>query len=430
MSDARDALNRRIDAERERLVRFFQDFVRIDTSNPPGDTRSGAALIRRVLEASGIEHRVIAPQEAMPNIVASFAGAAPGPHLILNGHIDVFPIGDSSRWSRDPLCGDIVEDCVFGRGSVDMKCGTTASLFAFAYLHAIRDQLKGRVTLTLVSDEETGGRWGSGYLVEHHPEVLGDCVLNGEPSSRYTVRFGEKGIFWLRFRVKTPGAHAAYPHLSASATKIAARLVLELEKLEALRPETPPWLARILARPEVRVAMERGLGRGAVETAGRLGVNIGVLQGGVKVNMLPGDCVVEADFRLPVGLSRARVLEEVRAIVRRFPEVSFDEPPETIDATASDPEHPMLRIIQDNAQASTGVRPVPVVTLGGTDCRFWRANGVPAFVYGCLPDRMGAPDERVPVGEFLDVVRVHTLSAYDFLMRGDARNPADRIPGR
>lgn len=416
MSDERDRLIRRIAAERERLVQFFRDFVRIDTSNPPGDTRAGAAFIRRFLEANGIEHRVIAPQDSMPNIVATFEGATPGPHLVLNGHIDVFPIGDPSRWSRDPLSGDLVEDCVFGRGSVDMKCGTTASVFAFAYLHAMRGRLKGRVTLTVVSDEETGGRWGSGYLVENHPEVLGDCVLNGEPSSRYTVRFGEKGVFWLRFRVKTPGAHAAYPHLSASATKIAARLVLELEKLEALKPETPPWLERILANDEVREAMERGLGRGAVDTAVRLGVNIGVLQGGVKVNMLPGDCVVEADFRLPVGLSRARVLEEVRAIVRRFPEVTFDEPPETIDATASDPAHPMLRIIQDNAQGFAGVRPVPVVTLGGTDCRFWRAKGVPAFVYGCLPDRMGAPDERVPVTEFLNVVRVHTLSAYDYLV--------------
>ncbi len=418
MSEARDALNGRIDVEREQLVQFFRDFVRIDTSNPPGDTRAGAAFIRRFLEANGIAHRVIAPQETMPNIVASFEGAAPGRHLVLNGHIDVFPIGDPGRWSRDPLCGDIVEDCVFGRGSVDMKCGTTASVFTFAYLHSIRDRLKGKVTLTVVSDEETGGRWGSGYLVENHPEVLGDCVLNGEPSSRHTVRFGEKGIFWLRFRVKTPGAHAAYPHLSASATKIAARLVLELEKLEALRPATPPAIARMLVRADVREAMERGLGRGAVETAGRLCVNIGVLQGGVKVNMLPGDCLIEADFRLPVGLSRARVLEEIRAIVHRFPEVTFEEPPDTIDATASDPDHPMLKIIQDNAERIAGVRPVPVVTLGGTDCRFWRAKGVPAFVYGCLPDRMGAPDERVPVAEFLDVVRVHTVSAYDYLMSG------------
>ena len=242
-------------------------------------------------------------------------------------------------------------------------------------------------------------------------------MLNGEPSSRFTVRFGEKGMFWLRFRVKTPGAHGAYPHLSPSATKIAARLVLDLEKLEALRPEMPVSIERTFARPEVRSAMERGLGRGAVETASRLTVNIGVLQGGVKVNMLPGDCVVEADLRLPVGLPRTRVLDQVRAVLRGYPEVELEEPSPTIDATASDPEHAMLKIIQDNAAAFAGVRPVPVVALGGTDCRFWRAKGVPAFVYGCLPDRMGAPDERVPVEEFLNVVRVHALSAYDYLMR-------------
>lgn len=420
MSGAREVLIRRIDAERDRLVGFFQEFVRIDTSNPPGDTRAGAALIRRLLDQSGIAHRVIAPQQAMPNLLASIEGAAPGRHLVLNGHIDVFPVGERSRWSRDPLCGDIVDECVFGRGSVDMKCGTTASLFAFAYLHAIRDSLRGRVTLTIVSDEETGGRWGSGYLVDQHPELLGDCVLNGEPSSRYTVRFGEKGMFWLRLRVKTPGAHGAYPHLSPSATKIAARLVLDLEKLEAMRPEMPESIARTLAQPEVREAMERGLGRGAVETAERLTVNIGVLHGGVKVNMLPGDCLIEADIRLPVGLSRSRVLDEVRSILRKYPEVELEEPPPTIDATASDPGHPMLGIIQDNAARFAGVRPVPVVTLGGTDCRFWRAKGVPAFVYGCLPERMGAPDERVPVAEFLDIVRVHTLSAYDYLMLPDA----------
>ena len=415
MTDPREALLTRIDADREALVRFLQDFVRIDTSNPPGDTRAGAAFIRRFLDENGIDYRVITPREEMPNLVASFEGGAPGPHLVLNGHIDVFPIGERARWSRDPLSGDIVDGCVFGRGSVDMKCGTTASLFAFAYLRAMREVLPGRVTLTVVSDEETGGRWGSGYLVEHHPEVLGDCVLNGEPSSRTTVRFGEKGMFWLRFRVKTPGGHGAYPHLSASATKIAARLVLDLDRLEALRPDMPPSIARTLARPEVREAIDHGVGRGGAEVAESLIVNIGVLQGGVKVNMLPGECLIEADIRLPVGLSQARVLDEVDTILRLYPQVELEPSPTATEATASNPEHPMLHIIQKNAELVAGTRPAPVIGLGGTDCRFWRAKGVPAFVYGCLPDRMGAPDERVPIEEFLDVVRVHTLSAYDFL---------------
>ena len=75
--------------------------------------------------------------------------------------------------------------------------------------------------LTLVSDEETGGRWGSGYLLEHMPdEVLGDCVLSGEPSSLQTVRYGEKAILGVDLHCEnTSGAHGAYPHLSKSATK-------------------------------------------------------------------------------------------------------------------------------------------------------------------------------------------------------------------
>ena len=64
-----------------------------------------------------------------------------------------------------------------------MKAGTAASIFTFAYLHRIRDKLKGKLTLTCVSDEETFGPWGARYLMENYPEIHGDCCLNGEPSS-------------------------------------------------------------------------------------------------------------------------------------------------------------------------------------------------------------------------------------------------------
>jgi succinyl-diaminopimelate desuccinylase len=77
MADPREALLTRIDADREALVRFLQDFVRIDTSNPPGDTRAGAAFIRRFLDENGIDYRVITPREEMPNLVASFEGGRP-----------------------------------------------------------------------------------------------------------------------------------------------------------------------------------------------------------------------------------------------------------------------------------------------------------------------------------------------------------------
>jgi len=419
MSDARQGLFRRIESDEDRLVGFFRDFTRIDTSNPPGDTRAGAKLIQEFLGAAGLPYEIVAPREMMPNIVADTRFPQPGRHLVLNGHIDVFPIGDESRWTRHPLSGDLAGGRVHGRGTVDMKCGTTASLFTYAYLSPLGEALRGRLTLALVSDEETGGRWGSDYLVRHRgADVLGDCVLNGEPSSLATVRFGEKAVMWMKFTVRTPGGHSAYPHVSPSANKIALALARDLESLEAIAPAVPEEVRRTLERAEACESIERGLGAGAAEVLQKVTVNIGVIRGGVKVNMLPSECELHVDARLPVGVDRDAVRGAVARIVARYPEASWVEGPnQAANATWSDPEHEMIGLIQGNVEALLGFRPPAIISLGATDCRFWRAAGVPAYVYGCSPAGMGAPDESVAVDEFLHVVKTHALSAFDYLIR-------------
>ena len=86
----------------------------------------------------------------MPNIVAAFDGGAPGRHLVLNGHIDVFAVEDESRWTHGAWSAALVDGKIYGRGVADMKAGTAASIFAYGYLHRVRDQLKSRLTLTAV----------------------------------------------------------------------------------------------------------------------------------------------------------------------------------------------------------------------------------------------------------------------------------------
>jgi succinyl-diaminopimelate desuccinylase len=419
VSDSHQKLLDWIESDKKRSIELLQEFTRIDTSNPPGDTRAGADFLCQFLDQERLGYSIVAPQETMPNIISGFDCGTPGRHLILNGHIDVFPAGDTRLWSRDPWCGDVVDGRVFGRGTVDMKCGTAASLLTYAYLHRLRHELKGRLTLTVVSDEETGGQWGARYLLENCADrVMGDCVLNAEPSSPRTIRFGEKSILWLTFRVKTPGGHGAYPHLSASATKIAARLIGDLEQLESILSQAPEEVDRALNLPEISAAIDRGLGPGAADVARRLTVNIGTIHGGVKANMLPGDCVIEADIRLPIGLDWESVLAEVNDILKNYPEVSLDAPPNhTMNATWCDPEHEMVRIMQDNVQSLLGFRPPAIVSLGGTDCRFWRSKGVPAYVYGPSPEGMGKPDESVNIDEYLHIVKTHVLSAFDYLSR-------------
>ena len=161
-----------------------------------------AAFIISNLERHGLASRIISPHPEMPNIVASFDCGSPGRHLVLNGHIDVFPVADDGLgWTKDPWGGELIDGKIYGRGVADMKCGTTASIFTYIYLSRIKDRLKGKLTLTAVSDEETFGPYGARYLMEHHPEVHGDALLNGEPSGPLSVRFGEKGPLWIEFSV-------------------------------------------------------------------------------------------------------------------------------------------------------------------------------------------------------------------------------------
>jgi succinyl-diaminopimelate desuccinylase len=412
MADPKKMLIGWIDEDRDELIDFFSRFIQAKSPNPPGDTRAAATFVNAFLDRNGLPYRVIAPQEEMPNIVASFECGAPGRHLVLNGHMDVFPAGEGAGWTHDPWSGAIADGRIYGRGACDMKCGTTASIFTFAYLHRLREQLKGRLTLTCVSDEETFGPWGARFLLEHHPEVHGDCCLNGEPSSPYTIRFGEKGPLWLAFSVQTHGAHGAYTHATPSATKIAANLIRDLETLAEMHVPVPENVATALRRNTELI--DKAMGPGAADILGKVTVNIGVIRGGLKVNMVPGTCVIEADIRLPIGLEKEAVMAAVNNIVARYPEVSCAEinynPP-----SSCDPDNVMVGYIQKNVKALKGYEPQPIASLGGTDARLWRYRNVPAYVYGPFPHNMGAADEYVEVEEFLQIVKTHVLSAYDYL---------------
>jgi succinyl-diaminopimelate desuccinylase len=415
MTSDRDQLLAWIDEERAELVGFLQGFIRARSPNPPGDTRAAAAHVCRFLQQRDLEHRIVAPNEEMPNVIASFEGGAPGRHLVLNGHIDVFPVNEGVGWTRDPWGGELVDGKIYGRGAADMKTGTTASLVTYALLNRIRDRLRGRLTLTAVSDEETFGPWGARYLMEHHPEVHGDCLLNGEPGSPYTIRFGEKGPLWLEFTVRAPGAHGAYTHFSKSATKVAMQLASELESLTSIEPVVTDNVRRVL--DDGRAAMDKAMGDGAGAIVSKVTVHVGTINGGLKVNMIASECRFEADIRLPVGVEKERILAEVEKILARFPEASMREVGGGAPSWC-DPDGEMIGILQRNVEVLKGFRPTPIVSLGGTDARLWRYRNIPAYVYGPFPRGMGSHDEHVEVEEFLHIVRTHVLSAYDYLTRG------------
>ena len=414
MATTKKRLIERVEEDRETIIKFLQGLIAAKSPNPPGDTREAAAYVGRYLKERGLDYRTVGPDAEKPNILSTIRFDKPGRRLVLNGHIDVFPVGEGAGWKYPPWSGMLADGKIWGRGACDMKAGTAASIYTYALLNELRADLSGGATLTVVSDEESGGRLGSGWLVANAPEAMGDCVINGEPSSPYTLRFGEKGVFWLRVTVRAPGAHGAYPHLSPNPIKIAAKVATDLEALNEIPVPYPTDIAKAIH--EGHDAAERALGPGGADVMEHVSVNIGTITGGLKINMIPRECSFELDLRLPPGLSREDVMPHVQRIVSRHSgasveEIRYDGP------LWSPPAGEMAEIIRGNARL-LGIDPKPIVSLGASDLKFWRERGVPSYYYGPTNHGMGTIDEYVEVEELIHLTKVHLLSAYEYLQGG------------
>lgn len=405
-------LCRHIDARRDDVVALLQDFLRIRSVNPPGDTREAAAFVRGILDRFGLEHRTFAAREDMPNVVSCWHAPVMGRHLVLNGHMDVFPVSDDRLWAAEIEGGRIV-----ARGASDMKTGTLASILAYCLLYPHRDRLFGKLTLTVVSDEQSGGRHGTRFLFENHEEeVAGDCCLNGEPSGLGNIRFLEKGTLRFSLSASGPGGHGGYPHRANNPVQqvVAATQAL-YDRYHLRRAEMPEEIVAVLRDPASIEAADAILGRGAADNALRITVNAGIIQGGRKATQIPTGCAVHVDIRVPYGPDLERVRAELPGLAEEFGCVLAINEDHSYPASGTEPDGEMASILRDNTRALLGIDAPPVCSLGGTDTRYWRWRGIPAVICGPSPLSMGTDDEHVTIDEALAVLKLQVMCAIDYL---------------
>tara|TARA_B100001057_G_scaffold252059_1_gene252315 strand:+ start:1246 stop:1674 length:429 start_codon:yes stop_codon:yes gene_type:complete len=131
-----------IENTKHEIISFLQEFIQAASPNPPGDTTLAAKVICKLLEKYKMPFRWVAPQKTMPNIIRSINGVNPGRHLVLNGHIDVFPVSEEG-WITLPWSGKIIENKIYGSGSTDMKCGTSASDWTYITLSKFKTEFSG-----------------------------------------------------------------------------------------------------------------------------------------------------------------------------------------------------------------------------------------------------------------------------------------------
>ena len=401
----------RIESRFASLVDLCRSLVRIDSTNPPGNTTAIVEAVEAVLDSTdGIEHRRVVGKEPAVNLVARVRGAGPGRRLVLNGHLDTSPIGEA-RWSHPPLGADLEDGRIYGRGACDMKAGVAALVLAFVTPAEFRDAWNGELVLTLVGDEETGGWWGTQYLLANVEEAVGDAMLNADTGSPRVVRIGEKGNVWVELEATGVANHAAHVHLGRNAVDA----LVAVRALAALAPSLPAAVERTIA--QAKAVSEATSGEGEAETLRRITVNTGRIEGGIGVNTIPDRARALCDIRIPPGVTVDRVRAALACAIDPLPDVSW-RVLECTEPSWTDPEEEIVRAVCENAAAVTGRDVVVNLRAGFSDARFYRHAGVPGVVYGVAPNGMGGADEFATVEDLKAVFAVHTLAGFGYLKRG------------
>ena len=156
-----------VDAASEEIVELLQDVVRMTTVNtgPRPDTGNESLvleLLRPKLAEASIPFEVHESAPGRGNLIARLGGG--GRRLLLMSHTDVVPVEDESLWEHPPFSGTIDRGRVYGRGADDDKADVVAYLMAMVLLRRAGVALQGELIYLAAADEESGGRWGAGWV--------------------------------------------------------------------------------------------------------------------------------------------------------------------------------------------------------------------------------------------------------------------------
>ena len=421
-----------VDAE---TVSRLQTIIRFDTRNPPGNELPLALYLESVLKSEGIQTALYEPEANRAQLVGRIRGTGAARPVILLAHMDVVGV-ERASWTHDPFEGELADGYLYGRGAIDDKGMLAANLMVMLLISRMLVQsgkkLARDVVFVATADEEAGGEWGMGWLIDHHPEVLdAEYALNEGGRTRIieggrtylAVQSAEKISHVVTITAHGSAGHAAIP-LADNAVFRLGRALDQLSRYSepAMLTETTRQffsrLSEIWPNPVEKKAMtdlvaSRGENKeDGASTLSRIpvfnavlrnGISPTVLQGGKQFNVIPDSAGAVLNVRTLPGQSVDEVVERMRAAVTE-PGVAFEITQRGQEAPASDPASPMFQAITESAhELDPGIAVVPYLSTGVTDSARLRRLGVNA--YGILPfpmmqadeERMHGNDERVPL---------------------------------
>lgn len=382
----------------EEITRLLQQYVAIDTSNPPGDTRKAADFLAAILEQEGIP---VTRYESAPGKAILYArlkatvSPAAGKAILLLHHMDVVP-ADRTRWKTDPFTPTIQGDDLWGRGAMDMKGQAVAQLVAFLMLKRQNVPRTRDVILMAEPDEEVGGALGARWMIANHyaeldPEYVldeggfGSTDLFAPNKMVYGISVAEKKIVWLKLRAEGVAGHGSQP----TDTNPNDRLVKALARL--LGAPNAPARQPTGREPSVIDMMTAKVGALApnkfTNAIQHSTISLTWFRSGVgdppKINVIPSVAEAGLDCRVLPGTTKDQWIAE---IARRLgdPAISIELINESDDPVVTSADAPLYR----NLEAAIKRRHpeaivTPMLIPYGTDSNAFRPKGVKS--YGVFP---------------------------------------------
>jgi acetylornithine deacetylase/succinyl-diaminopimelate desuccinylase family protein len=390
-----------IQKDADELENFIFEFVKIRSENPPGmHYRMCCDFLCSYLAKFGLEPIVhslqLSGRQEPTFAVQAFLGTG-GPTVYFHGHYDVVPASESSQFA--PV---IKDGNMFGRGTADMKAGLGLMLFAVKALKECSASLPGRIGLTFVPDEETGGVGGSHLLLQQG--ILGKqgiAMFTAEPTGGM-VWNGSRGALSLKITVCGKSFHVGQHYKGINAFEA----MLEL--------------ANRLLQHKIKVEV-RQAGYAITPEAARSSVMLigGTVAGGSNFNVVPDRCTFTVDRRINPEESLEREEEELMKIIDHAPSSGALVQVEVLQrapSSASDPHSAAARKLARSAALVFQEEPSFELCPGLLETRFYAQQHIPAFAYGPgLLSVAHGPHEFVNLRKTRDFALIYALTAYDIL---------------
>lgn len=409
-------------------VKLLQKLIRYNTTNPPGNEADCIKYLNDLLSLAGIETTMVGKEPERQNLIARLKGQGKEPPFLMYGHVDV--VAADGNWSQPPFEGVIMDECVWGRGTLDMKGAIVMMVCALLRAKVEGFVPSGDIILAVVGDEEASGEYGAKYLVENYSDMfkdvkyaigeIGGFTLHMSGKRFYPIMVAEKQKCSIKAVIKGPGGHGSMPLHGGAMAKLgnvlktldAHRLPVHVtppasEMIDALASHLPfpaSMFLRGLQKPFMTDKILNIMGEQGnfFDPILHNTVNATIVRGGNKINVIPGEITLELDGRILPGFKASDMIKELQNLLGRNAEFEVTE----YVPGPSEINMGLFHVLEDILKEGDkdGI-PIPFVVSGCTDARFFSQLGIQTYGFTpmILPQDISfaklihGEDERIPI---------------------------------